>query len=102
MALYIDLPALIPLTLAGFGLAYLIYAQIEKTWLPPLISFILLASASIISIGGEFTMCEGAGCTNYQIFIPALAYTFGGLSLLAILMLILRVIENFGDKQVEY
>lgn len=102
MVTYILIPSMIPMALAAFGLAFLIYAQINKTWLPPLVSFILLISATILAIGGDFRICEGITCTDYQYFIPALTYVFGGLAILAIVILFLRVLENFGDKNINY
>ncbi len=102
MAYDIVILALIPLFLALTGLAFFMYGFHNKTWPPPLIAFLLLVSAAITSMSSSFTICQGITCDDFQIIIPELTYIFGGLSLLALILLFLRAFTDIGNPKVEY
>lgn len=91
-------PSLIPIALAFMGLQFFLYSFQEKTWPPPLISFILLLAASITAITSQYDFCINGACDTYKTITPELTYLFGGLSLLALLLLFLRVLNAWGDK----
>lgn len=102
MATFILLPSFVPMALALAGLGFLVFSQVNKTWLPPLIAFILLASAAVVSMGSEFSICEGISCTDFKEINTAMAYIFGAICILPIVVLTLRILENLGQKTQDY
>jgi hypothetical protein len=101
MATSTVIPSLIPMGLAAMALYTLLYSFDNKTWPPPLISFILWASAGLTAMSTDFEVCEGIVCSDFQIITLPLTYVFGGLSLMALALCFLRVIEAWGDKNAE-
>lgn len=102
----------IPLVIAFFGLAFLCISFFHKIWPLPLISFILLIAATIISLGTDVIICEtnvtiGAinattDCIKQTTYTGSLTYVFGGLAILALVLLFLRILEGYGLKKQEY
>jgi hypothetical protein len=102
----------IPLVLAVIGLVFLGASFFKKIWPMPLIAFILLIAATIIGLGFDVVICETnstinavnatTNCITQTTYTGALTYVFGGLAILALVLLFLRILEGYGIKNQEY